>query len=429
MKITVVGTGYVGLVTGSYFANKGIEVVNLDILPEKITALQKGEIPFYEPGLHDFVKEAIRLGKLTFTTDYKIALKDVDVIFICVGTPSKNSKADLSFIESATISIAENLTRDAIIVGKSTIPIGIKDWVVDLINKNKQPDVKIDWVVNPEFLSEGTAVFDMQNPSRVVIGGESSDSLEKVANLYSDLNCPIIKTDVESAILIKYASNSFLATKISFVNNLANIADKLDASITDVVYGLGLDPRIGNKFLKPGIGFGGSCFPKDITAFYTRAEELGLDFNLLKEVERINLLQSETIVTKIVSELGELKGKKITLLGLSFKPETDDLREAPSVKLVKSLLSKGARVFGHDPEALENFKKLNLEIDLSEDVYETCKKSDAIVLVTEWQFYLWLDWERIKSLVKKAFIVDGRNFLDKNKLKESGFLYKGVGVR
>ncbi len=429
MKIAVVGTGYVGLVTGSYFANKGFQVVNLDVIPEKIESLRNGQIPFFEPGLNDFVKEAISMGSLTFTTDYAEALSGSEVIFICVGTPSTNGHADLSFVESALTSVAKNLENNAVVVGKSTIPFGTKDWVEKIIAENKKANVEIYWVVNPEFLAEGTAVFDMQNPSRVVIGGEKKDAVETVAKLYADLSCPIIKTDIESAILVKYSANSFLATKISFVNNLANVADKVGADINDVVLGLGLDPRIGNKFLKSGVGFGGSCFPKDILAFYTRAEELGLDFNLLKEVERINTNQPKVVIEKLTESLGDLKGKKVTILGLSFKPDTDDLREAPSIKLAKLLLDAGAKVTGHDPIAGENFRKLNLDVEIVDDIFEAVKDADALLLVTEWQYYYGLEWEKVKPLMKNPLVVDGRNFLDKNRLKFIGFEYKGVGTR
>lgn len=429
MKIAVIGTGYVGLVTGSYFANKGFDVVNVDVIKEKIENLNSGEIPFFEPGLHDFVKEGVSLGKLKFTTDYSEALKGAEVIFICVGTPAKNGEADLSFVESALTKVSQSLEKDAIIVGKSTLPIGITDWVKKIINDNKKEGIRIGWVVNPEFLSEGTAVYDMQNPTRVVIGGESPKDVEKVASLYSDLSCPIIKTDIESAVLIKYAANSLLATKVSFINAVANIADKLGADISTISYGLGLDPRIGDKFLKAGIGYGGSCFPKDILAFYKSAEDLGENFDLLKEVEKINNKQPEEIVKKLEKYLGDLKNKKITLLGLSFKPETDDIREAPSISLSKLLLEKGVTVVGNDPLAIPNFEKLGLDAKMEEAVYPAVTDADAVVLVTEWKLYYGLDWERIKQLMQGEVIIDSRNFLNKEKLKELGFKYEGVGIR
>lgn len=429
MKISVVGTGYVGLVTGSYFANKGHDVFNLDIDDEKVSSLNEGKIPFFEPGLHDFVEEAINLGKLKFTTNYTEALKDSQFIFICVGTPSKDGEADLSFVESALSSIAQNLDHDAIIVGKSTMPFGIKDWVKEVIDKNSKDDIKIGWVVNPEFLAEGTAVFDMQNPSRIVIGGEDKEAVERVAKLYSDLSCPIILTDTESAALIKYAANSFLATKISFINNVANVADLIGADVNDIAFGLGLDPRIGNKFLKAGVGYGGSCFPKDVLAFYKEAEKLGTDFDLLKSVEKINTHQPEILIQKLERHIGDLNGKKITLLGLSFKPETDDLREAPSIKLTKLLLEKGAKLKGNDPLSGDNFKKLGLDIEIVDPVYQSVTDADALVLITEWKLYYGLDWEKIKGLMKGEIIIDGRNFLDKNILKNLGFKYEGVGTR
>lgn len=429
MKIAVVGTGYVGLVTGSYFANKGYEVFNLDIDESKVASLNEGKIPFYEPGLHDFVEEAINLGKLKFTTDYSQGLKDVQFIFICVGTPSKDGQADLSFVESALSSIAQNLDHDAVVVGKSTMPFGIKDWVKEVLDKNSKTGIKIDWVVNPEFLAEGIAVFDMQNPSRIVIGGEEKSAVEKVAKLYSDLSCPVILTDTESAALIKYAANSFLATKVSFINNIANVADLIGADINDISYGLGLDPRIGNKFLRAGVGYGGSCFPKDVLAFYKEAEKLGIDFDLLKDVEKINLHQPEILVQKLEKYLGDLKGKRITLLGLSFKPETDDLREAPSIKLAKLLLEKGSVVTGNDPMSGNAFKKLGLDVTVIDPVYESVKEADGLILVTEWKLYYGLDWEKIKELMTGNIVIDGRNFLDKNLLKSLEFKYEGMGIR
>lgn len=429
MKIAVVGTGYVGLVTGSYFANKGHDVFNLDIDENKVALLNEGKIPFFEPGLHDFVEEAINLGKLKFTTSYQEALKDVQFIFICVGTPSKDGQADLSFVESALSSVAQNLDHNAIIVGKSTTPFGIKDWVKEVLEKNSKEGIKIDWVVNPEFLSEGTAVFDMQNPSRIVIGGEDKEAVGKVAKLYSDLSCPIILTGTESASLIKYAANSFLATKISFINNVANVADLIGADINDISYGLGLDSRIGNKFLKAGVGYGGSCFPKDVLAFYKEAEKLGIDFDLLKDVERVNTNQPNILIQKLEKYLNDLNGKKITLLGLSFKPETDDLREAPSIKITRLLLEKGANVRGNDPMASSGFKKLGLDVEVIDPVYESVREADALILVTEWKLYYGLDWEKIKTLMRGDLILDGRNFLDKNLLKSLGFKYEGVGTR
>lgn len=429
MKIAVVGTGYVGLVTGSYFANKGHDVSNLDIDESKVKFLNEGKIPFYEPGLHDFVEEAIKLGKLKFTTDYPEALKDSQFIFICVGTPTKDGEADLSFVESALSSIAKNLDHNAVIVGKSTMPFGIKDWVKGVLDKNSKGDIKIDWVVNPEFLAEGTAVYDMQNPSRIVIGGKNKEAVKKVAKLYSDLNCPIILTDTESASLIKYASNSFLATKISFINNVANIVDLVGADISDIAYGIGLDPRIGDKFLKAGVGYGGSCFPKDVLAFYKESKKLGSDFNLLKEVERINTYQPEIVIKKLEDNLGDLNGKTIAILGLSFKSDTDDLREAPSIKIIKLLLEKGVEVKGNDPIANENFRKLGLEVKVIDPVYEAVKDADALILVTEWKLYYGLDWGKIKSLMKGNLIIDGRNFLDKDLLKGLGFKYLGVGTK
>lgn len=428
-NIAVVGTGYVGLVTGTYFANHGINVICLDISEERITKLNQGQAPFFEPGLDEYTHKALNKNKLTFTTDYDQALKEAEIVFICVGTPPKNGDADMSFVESALKSTCEKLDHDAVIVGKSTMPFGILSWVLDVIKDNKKDNVKIDWVVNPEFLSEGTAILDMESPSRVVIGGEDEEAVEKVVSLYKDVTSPIIHTDVESAALIKYASNSFLATKISFVNSLANVADKLGGDVTDIIKGMGLDPRIGSRYLRPGIGFGGSCLPKDIQAFYKTAEKHDSHFDILKVVEEINLNQTKVIVEKLKDLLGTLKGKKIALLGLAFKQDTDDIRESPAARLVNFLVDEGAVVVGTDPEAMPNFRKLNLEMQFADDAYQALKGADALVLVTEWEVYFNLDWKKVKELMADPVVVDGRNFLDKAQLKSLGFKYTGIGTR
>lgn len=428
-NIAVVGTGYVGLVTGTYFANHGLSVTCLDISAERISKLKEGQAPFFEPGLDEYTHKALNKNKLTFTTDYSQALKEAEVVFICVGTPPKNGDADMSFVESALKSTCEGLDHDAVIVGKSTMPFGIKDWVLNVIKDNKKENVKIDWVVNPEFLSEGTAILDMESPSRVIIGGEDEEAVEKVVSLYKDVTSPIIRTDVESAALIKYASNSFLATKISFVNSLANVADKLGGDVTDIIRGMGLDPRIGSRYLRPGIGFGGSCLPKDIQAFYLTAEKHGSHFDILKVVEEINLNQTKVIVEKLKAQLDTLTGKKIALLGLAFKQDTDDIRESPGAKLVNFLIEDGALVVGTDPEAMPNFRKLNLEMQFADEAYQALKGADALVLVTEWEIYFNLDWQKVKDLMNEPVVIDGRNFLDKAQLKSLGFKYTGVGTR
>lgn len=445
MNICIVGSGYVGLVTGACLAEIGHTVICQDQDKEIIGILKDGEIPIYEPYLNDLVKKNSKNKKLSFTIDQIEAIAKSEVIFICVGTPPlKSGEADLSAVEKVTRLIAENSSSYKLIVEKSTVPVQTGKWIkrtLKLYNKNK---IELELASNPEFLREGSAVEDFLHPDRIVIGVQSEKAEKTLREIYSPIieksfdcpihtNCPksgkthFLVTDINSAELIKHASNSFLATKISFINAIADICEKTGADVTKVANGMGLDPRIGNSFLNAGIGFGGFCFPKDLQAFINIAEKSGYDFSLLKEVEKINENRIEKIIDKIRKKLWVLNEKTIGILGLSFKPNTDDIRFAPSIKIINALTKEQVFIKAYDPQAMIKAKKIMPDINYCENPYETANNSDALILITEWEDFNKLDIFKIKSSMKRPLIFDGRNMWDKDKMIRAGFEYVGIG--
>ncbi|HLC65344.1 MAG TPA: UDP-glucose/GDP-mannose dehydrogenase family protein [Candidatus Nanoarchaeia archaeon] len=428
MKIAIIGTGYVGLCTGACFADLGNDVVCMDIAEEKIEKLRKGIIPIYEPQLKELVDRNAAIGKLKFTASLKEAVGNSEVIFIAVGTPPRHDgSADLSYVENVAYQIAKVMDGYHLIVEKSTVPVQTGKRVERTIKENARHGIEFDVASNPEFLREGSAIHDFLHPDRIVIGVSSERAAILLKKLYEPLNAPIIVTDINSAEIIKHASNSFLATKISFINAVANICEKTGANIEEVAHGIGLDKRIGKSFLNAGIGYGGSCFPKDVSAFVKISEDLGYDFKLLREVETINKRQKELFLKKIHDGLWNLSGKTVGVLGLAFKPDTDDMREAPSIDIINYLVKEGARVKAYDPAAMENAKKILPIIDYCVDEYEVARNVDALIIVTEWKEFKEIDMNCLKSAMKKPLIFDGRNMFDKQKMKALGFQYISVG--
>jgi UDPglucose 6-dehydrogenase len=428
-KICVVGVGYVGLVTGTCFADLGNQVICLDIAADKIAKLRRGEIPIYEPGLEELVARNIAAKRLIFTTDYRNAVPDAEFIFIAVGTPSGvDGEADLKYVRMAAESIAETLTQYAIIVNKSTVPVGTGDSVAEiLIERGKQPGVDFDVVSNPEFLREGSAVYDFQQPDRVVLGATNRDAADKVAQLYLPLRCPIMITDLRTAEMIKYASNAFLATRISFINEIAAICEKLDADVKEVAAGMGMDKRIGRAFLDAGIGFGGSCFPKDVKALTWMAEVNGCHPQLLRAVMDINRDQRRQVIAKLRELLGTLRGKTIALWGLAFKPNTDDVREAPALDIIHILQTEGAHIRAYDPVATAPAQRVTSNIVFCESAYAAAESADALVLLTEWNEFKQMDMARVAAALKQKILIDGRNIYEPDKMQELGLVYRGIG--
>jgi len=429
MNITVVGTGYVGLVTAAVFAHLGNQVCGLDIDRKKIKTLTAGKIPFYEPGLQDLVKKTINNGNLKFCDDYKTAIPQAEIIFICVGTPPKiNGDYDLKYVFDAAKAIAKSIKKYTLIVIKSTVPPSTGGKLQEIIKK--QTRIPFDIASCPEFLREGCAVADSFHPSRIVIGTGSWKAKELLLKLHQPLEAPRVLCDVASAQLIKYAANAFLATKISFINSIALLCDKIGADILKVSEGLGLDPRIGRSFLNAGLGYGGSCFPKDIWALISFAARQDYDFDFLKKVDQINKAQIDYFIQKIKDVfVGNLKGKTLTLLGLSFKPGTDDLREARSLLVIDKLLKIGAKLRATDPVAIPAARRLKLGVELFQNPYEALTGAHALLLITEWSAYLTLDYLKIKKLMRDPVIIDGRNFLPAYELKKIGFIYRGIGTK
>lgn len=427
MTISIIGTGYVGLVTGAVFADLGHKVYCVDIDENKIKKLEKGEIPFFEPGLEELVKKNTNQGRLFFTTSYQQSVSNSKIVFICVGTPPKNNgEPNLSYLFQATESAAKRLKNYTLIVIKSTVPIGVEKDLEELIKKNSNEE--FEFASCPEFLREGSAVSDTKTPDRIIIGTNSKKAADILLDLYEHFNGQRIICDLTSAQMTKYAANSLLATKISFANAIANLCEKTEADCEVVLRGVGLDKRIGRTFLYPGVGYGGSCFPKDISAFINIAEKAGYDFKLLKAVEEINNNQPQKFFDKVIDELGSLKNKTIAVLGLAFKPNTDDIREAPSIKIIELLLSKGAKIKTYDPEAMENVKKIfGGKIEYTDNPYQTVKDAEAFLLITEWNEFRELDLIKVKKLMKKAAIFDGRNIYDPKEIKDLGFIYHGIG--
>ncbi|MBI3486272.1 UDP-glucose/GDP-mannose dehydrogenase family protein [Candidatus Daviesbacteria bacterium] len=427
MKITIIGTGYVGLVTGAIFADFGNLVTCLDIDEHKISILKEGQTPFFEPGLVDLVKKNIEQKRLFFTSSYKEALDKAEVVFICVGTPSQdNGHADLTYVKAAVEETAKNLTSKTLIVLKSTIPVGAEE----VLKKELSPDLeeKIEFASCPEFLREGSAVEDALHPDRVVIGVSNGSAKQILTELYKPFNSRIIICSLASAQLIKYVSNSFLAMKISFANLVAELCDQVEADAEIVLQAASIDKRIGRSFLYPGVGYGGSCFPKDVNAFINIYKSQGLNVKLLEAVKEINHSQISSFVKKAEQLVGNLKGKTLTILGLAFKPNTDDLRQAPSMAIIQELLKKGANLAVYDPVASDNAKKiLGNKVKFCSDVYSALENSEALLLITEWNEFKELDLVKVKSLMKSPIILDGRNIFDPEIVKSLGFKYQGIG--
>lgn len=428
MNISIIGTGYVGLVTGACFAELGNKVICADNNRKKISDLKKGIIPIYEPGLEELVTINTKKERLSFTASIKEAVHKSEVIFIAVGTPSlENGEADLTGVENVARNIALNMTGYRLIVEKSTVPVETNKWVKQTISTYVKHKIKFDIASNPEFLREGQAINDFMHPDRIVIGVESRKAKEILTSLYKPLNAPLVITDIKSAELIKHASNSFLATKISFINAISQICEKVGADVVGVAQGMGLDKRIGSEFLNAGIGYGGSCFPKDIDAFITISEKLSCNFDLLKAIREVNQRQKELFLNKIKYALWIIKDKTIGILGLSFKPNTDDIRNAPSIDIIKALQAEGAKIKVYDPCAMKKAKEILNKVGFCKDSYDVCKESDCLLILTEWDEFKELDFSKIKKLLKRPLIIDGRNIYEPEQMKKLGFNYISIG--
>ncbi len=429
MNICVVGTGYVGLVTGAVFADLGNEAICVDKVREKIEGLKQGQMPIYEPGLEEMVARNVVDGRLAFTSDLAEGVRRAEIIFIAVGTPAKlNGETDLSAVEEVARGIGLAMDRYKVIVNKSTVPVGTGDLVREIIQKHQKVPVEFDVVSNPEFLREGSAIEDTLRPDRIVIGAPNQQVALTLLELYAPLERPMIITDVPSAEMIKYASNAFLAAKISFINAIANICELAGADVSQVIKGMGLDPRIGPTFLQAGLGFGGACLPKDSESLVHTAAALGYDFKLLKAVVEINRERTLVLMEKIRKMLGPLDGKLIGLLGLAFKPNTDDMREAKSVEVIRLLHEAGAAIQAYDPVASENAKPLLPPgVRYCASAYEAAEGADALVLVTEWNEFRFLNLERLRSVMRRPLIFDGRNLYEPERMRRLGFEYHALG--
>ena len=427
-QICVVGVGYVGLVTGACFADLGNKVVALDVDRKRIENLKKGIMPIYEPGLDELVKRNVAAGRLSFTTSYADALKGAEFAFIAVGTPSGvNGEADLQYVAAAAESIARNMTGPLAIINKSTVPIGTGDSVADIVRSAQSRAFPFSVVSCPEFLREGSAIADFMSPHRTVIGSLHRDAAEKVAQLHLPLRAPIVITDLRTAEMIKYASNAFLATKISFMNELADLCECVGADVKEVAAGMGYDARIGRHFLDAGLGWGGSCFPKDVKALSYMAKENGLSPRILDSVTDVNYERRAWAVQQISEMVGGLEGKTIGLFGLAFKPNTDDMREAPSIDIVEILLRSGAKVRAYDPVASEVARPILPAVEMFADPYHMAAGCDGVMVVTEWNEFKQLDLDQLKSVLKRPVVFDGRNIYDPALMKEKGFQYRAIG--
>ena len=430
MKLTVAGTGYVGIVTGTGFANLGNDVICYDVDAEKINKLSSGQLTIYEPGLDELFKRNIEAGRLRFSTDPISAIQESEIIFICVGTPSSlEQAADLTAVKEVSRDVGRHMNDYKVIVNKSTVPVGTADLVKKIVRENQPSEIPFDVVSNPEFLREGAAVKDFENPDRIIIGTDSSKAEEIMSSLYRSktrTGRPILTTNIRSAEIIKYAGNGMLATRISFMNQLAHLCEKTGADIKDVSRGLGLDGRIGSRFLHAGLGYGGSCFPKDVKALIATLKEHGCDSDLFEAVDRINEKQKCVAVEKLRSVL-ELEAATVAVWGLSFKPKTDDIRDAPAISVIKDLQDAGAAVHAFDPVAMDNAKAVLSGVTFFDNPYETIRDCDALIVVTEWDEFRNLDMRAVKVLLKKPIVVDGRNIYDPEEMQELGFTYLCVG--
>lgn len=429
MVISFVGHGYVGLVTASIFADLGNTVWVIGHTPSKIDALKKGIIPIYEPGLEEIVKRNIKAKRLLFTLDYKPSILESDAVFIAVGTPPKKSgDADLSVIFEVAQEIGKHLDGYTVVATKSTVPVGTNQKIKEIINSVKPQKATFEIASVPEFLREGQAISDTLHPDRIVIGTESKEAKNLLVELHKAIDGTFVLTNIETAEMIKYAANAFLAMKISFANAIAHLSELAKADGLQVLKAVGLDKRVGSSFLSPGAGYGGSCFPKDVKALIAISKQYGYDFKLLSEVERINHEAMLNIVSKAKQLLGgTIKNKKIAVLGLSFKPDTDDMRDAPSIVVVRELLKIGAKVKAYDPIAIENAKKILHGVSYENDPYSTAKDCDILIVMTEWNEFMQLDLRKIKAVMESPIILDGRNIYDPKTLRKLGFIYQGVG--
>jgi len=428
-NIAIIGAGYVGLVSGACFSDLGNKVTCVDINEQRIANLSKGIMPIFEPGLEELIRRNVGAKRLYFTTSYEQSLADADYVFIAVGTPSDvDGQADLRYVRMAAESIADTMDHYLIIVNKSTVPVGTGDWLADIV-RSRRPDVPdFDVVSCPEFLREGSAISDFMNPDRVILGATNRDAAERVARLHLPLRTRLMITDLRTAEMVKYASNAFLATKISFINEIANICEALGADVKEVAYGMGLDNRIGHAFLGAGLGWGGSCFPKDVKALASMAEVESRHPHLLHAVMDINRDQRHSPLRKIENFLGrDLRGTVIGILGLSFKPNTDDMREAPSLEIIRNLQRKGATVRAYDPVAMQNAARLLSDVEMMDTPYEVADGADALVLVTEWNEFQNLDLIRVKESMRQPILIDGRNIYDPTAVSDLGFQYSGIG--
>ncbi len=429
MNICVVGTGYVGLVTGAVFADLGNDVICVDTDTEKIAALQAGRMPIYEPGLEEMVARNTADGRLSFTRDITDAVRRSEIVFIAVGTPSKpDGETDLSAVEAVARSIGRAMERYTVIVNKSTVPVGTGEFVRDVISRHQSKPVPFDVVSNPEFLREGSAIEDTLRPDRIVIGARTQQVAMTLLELYAPLERPMIITDVPSAEMIKYASNAFLASKISFINAIANICELAGADVTQVMKGMGLDARIGPAFLQPGLGYGGSCFPKDAESLIHTAASLGCDFKFLRAMVEVNRERTTHFVDNIRKVLAPLDDKVIGVLGLAFKPNTDDMRDARSVEVVGLLLAAGASVRAYDPVAIDNARAiLPPLVQYCASTYEAAEGADAVALVTEWNEFKFINLERLRSVMRRPVVFDGRNLWEPERMRRLGFEYHSIG--
>lgn len=427
-NICVVGSGHVGLVTGACFADLGHKVICMDDDAAKIEGLKRGIMPFFEPDLAEMVVENVSHGRLSFTRNIKEAIKPSDIVFICVGTPQKpGGEADLTQVEAVAQRVAQAMRKYTLVIEKSTVPVKTGSWIKRIIERNNTHNIDFDVVSNPEFLREGKAIYDFMHPDRIVIGLESERALKLMLELYKPFQSPTIVTNIETAELIKHASNAFLAMKISYINALANICEKVGADVARVAEGMGHDKRIGHAFLNAGVGYGGYCLPKDTAAFVKIAAEVGYNFELLQAVRNINDGQRQQLFDKIKQEIWNIKGKTIGILGLAFKPDTDDMREAPAVDIISKLKEEGAHIKAYDPKAMETAKTIFSDIEYGKNAYEVAKDSDALVIITEWDEFKNLDLPKVKSLLKHPVIIDGRNIYEPAEMKRLGFIYRGVG--
>jgi len=431
MNIAIIGSGYVGLITGACFAEFGISVTCVDNDEKKIQLMRKGEVPFYEPGLEELLRRNLKAGRLHFTSDLAEAVDNSLVIFIAVGTPPRgDGSAEMKYVEGVAREIARHIKSYKVIVTKSTVPVGTGERIKKIISKNLKENIDFDVASNPEFLREGAGIEDFMRPNRIVIGASSAQAIAIMKDLYRPLyliETPIVITDVKTAELIKYASNAFLAVKVSFINEMANLCEGVGADVQVVAKGMGLDRRIGPKFLHAGPGYGGSCFPKDTLALLQIGKENNIDLGIIKATVKANELQKEKAAGKIINTFPQIKGKTICILGLSFKPNTNDLRDAPAIFIINRLLKAGARIRVYDPVAMEDAKQILSKITYCKDVYDAVKGSDAVVIVTEWNQFRNLDLVKIKKLAKGNFFFDLRNIYEPDRLRKMGYKYYSVG--